>query len=357
MESSPLHTQLLKKNPKRYIYSSEEETESGRPAEVMDSQHSTHSDCSPNSCANGGLSPPSTPMIHSSQESGIIIWQIHGDDSIDSPWNSDCDSETSTPSFNRGKHDNQGSVPAQQSDISLPANTDNDQPIRQEAIQELLRDGLSADIPRWLRGRGMKQSIFILVDAQITAWPGHNICAVEFHASWTIKRWTESIRTGIIRVLPCPIVVVYLEATQYWSDVPPVKNALHGLCKALRNYSNAADPRIFIANHLPRVSASPLRKQITQTNFILQQAVRSVGRSLERVFELSLYEHFTSRHGSLLKPVSKYFASEQLSYLGCLVMRECVLCEVGFKRYWFDRRPRRHQSKKWAVVIGAERQI
>ena len=127
---------------------------------------------------------------------------------------------------------------------------------------------------------------------------------------------------------------------------PPVKNALHGLCKALRNYSNAADPRIFIANHLPRVSASPLRKQITQTNFILQQAVRSVGRSLGRVFKLSLYEHFTSRHGSLLKPVSKYFASEQLSYLGCLVMRECVLCEVGFKRYWFDRRPRRHQSKK-----------
>ena len=114
---------------------------------------------------------------------------------------------------------------------------------------------------------------------------------------------------------PCPIVVVYLEATQYWSDVPPVKNALHGLCKELRNYSNAADPRIFIANHLPRVSASPLRKQITQTNFILQQAVRSVGRSLGRVFELSLYEHFTSRHGSLLKPVSKYLHSEQLPIL------------------------------------------
>ena len=96
---------------------------------------------------------------------------------------------------------------------------------------------------------------------------------MEFRKGWSLHRWTQAIRTGEIRV-NCNTVVLYLENTRCWDDVPPLKNALLALTRALKNY--ALDPRIFVANHLPRVNSSPIMVPINHSNFTLQQVTRSV---------------------------------------------------------------------------------
>ena len=148
----------------------------------------------------------------------------------------------------------------------------------------------------------------------------------------------QAIKLGNIKVR-CYTVVLYLEGLHSWQDVPPIKNALQTLCRVIRSYG--PDPRIFIANHLPRVSGSPLKTPMVNFNFTLQQAVRSVCRALGRVFELSIWEHFTSKKGKAIKPTHRYLDSQMLAPLGCLVFRECLLREVGLRQYWFD--PEKHE--------------
>ena len=102
------------------------------------------------------------------------------------------------------------------------------------------------------------------------------------------------------------------------------------------------NPKIFIANHLPVVTASPLKNPVLISNFLLQQAVWSVARALRGgVFELSLFEHFTaSSNGKPLALSHKYFAETgQLTQLGCLILRECICRETEIKGYWFKERP------------------
>ena len=57
-------------------------------------------------------------------------------------------------------------------------------------------------------------------------------------------------------------------------------------------------------------------------NFTVQQAVCTVCRAMSRVYELSVYEHFTSRKGQILALACEYFNMESLSPLGCLIFRE-----------------------------------
>ena len=91
-----------------------------------------------------------------------------------------------------------------------------------------------------------------------------------------------------------------------------------------------------MANLLPRPSSSPVGKPRNETNFILLQAGSSINRAIKKVHFLTIYEHFVSSRGKILRPAHKYFQdNQQLTALGCMVMRECLLREVGLKKYWF----------------------
>ena len=111
------------------------------------------------------------------------------------------------------------------------------------------------------------------------------------------------------------------------------------LCKVIRSHSsnsNCGEPRIFVSNLLPKVTGSPLRSPVWTSNFTLQQAVRSVGHAMGRVFELSMYEHLISKNHKIIKPISKYFVVDgSLSRFGCLIFRECLMRETVVKTYWF----------------------
>ena len=94
---------------------------------------------------------------------------------------------------------------------------------------------------------------------------------------------------------------------------------------------------MFISNHVPRVGESPLSSAISKSNFTLQQATRSVGRALGKVFELSMFEHFVNRKGRIIRPADLYFAGpRELTSFGCMIFRECLMRESGIKSYWFD---------------------
>ena len=216
MESSPLHTQLLKRTTRRYICSSDEEPDINRPVEVLD----TPSDSLQNSCADGGSCPQATiaqslANPDTDDETGIVIIQ---ETHIErSPWNTDDESDTSTPSFKRRNHTR---LKVTASDHS-PCDPDPvEEDLHQKAVHELLQGGMRVDLPSWIRGRGTRQRVVILADSLVSSWPSHdNICAVEYHAGWSIKRWTECIRNGSVRIPSCHTVVLYLEYTQHWDDV------------------------------------------------------------------------------------------------------------------------------------------
>ena len=168
------------------------------------------------------------------------------------------------------------------------------------------------------------------------------MCKVEIRQDWPVNRWLRAIRRGEIRI-QAHMVILYLEGTRAWQDVIPLKNTLQALCKAIRTHAGdprTGDPRIFISNHIPFVSGSPVHTPLVVSNFTLQQATRGVCQAMGRVFKLSMYEHFVSQSGRSLKPSQKYFQVDALSHLGCLVFRECLLREAGLKRYWFGKRPR-----------------
>ena len=204
-------------------------------------------------------------------------------------------------------------------------------------INTILREGIGFRAPDWITRCRVTQSVLILADAQLKYWPAQDkLCRVEYHPDWPIKRWSQAIRMGTIKV-EHTTVVIYLESTRHWGDIPLIKNTLHKICKVVRNMGN--NPRIFVANHLCSVyGKSPLHTRISWSNFILQQATRSVGRAMGRVFELSLYEHFiSSRKEKVLHLAQHYFVdSERLMALGCMIFRECVLRETGLKPYWFE---------------------
>ena len=347
--SSPLHTQFLKRSNRRLICSSDEEEDGVcRPSEVQELQSSlqvspqvsTPYICSRSSCADGGSSPQvrqdtsEQDALQNLEKNGNIQAPDRRDtdkeiiiecvDDNDSPWHTDSDSASvsSTPDYKRGKTGEHKDHP-RHSDTELVA------------VQEIQESGVSFPLPSWIRRRAVHgPSVLILADSQLQNWAmdKDKICQVHYHENWPISRWTQAIREGTILM-----VILYFEQTRNWMDVPPIKNVLQNLCKAVRNHGPG--PRVFISNHLPRLTSSPVRTSITQSNFTLQQVTRSVGRSLSKVFELDVYQHFVStKHGRILKPASHYFTVNGLTYLECLVFRDCVLREAGVKGYWFSHR-------------------
>ena len=158
------------------------------------------------------------------------------------------------------------------------------------------------------------------------------MCVLDVHKEWGFKKWISALRAEIIRV-KCNTVIIYFEQVQKYDDVPPIKNSLQTMCQIIRQHNKGS--RIFIANLLPQVSFSPMEKPLPEINFTLLQAVRSVNRALGKVHFLSIHEHFVSRKGHIIRPTHKFFTGSDLSTLGCMVFRKCLMREVGIKSYWF----------------------
>ena len=134
--------------------------------------------------------------------------------------------------------------------------------------------------------------------------------------------------------MKCNTVVIYFEMVQEFKEVPPLKNNLHTVCKIIHQHNKSA--RIFVANLLAKLSGSPLGRPMSEINFTLLQAVRSVNRAIGKVHYLSIYEHFISKGGRVIKPTHQIFSGAQLSEFGCMIFRECLMCEAGLKTYWFE---------------------
>ena len=120
-------------------------------------------------------------------------------------------------------------------------------------------------VPEWMVRRHPKPSVLLLADMQVKYWPEKDkVCEVIYHKNWPLKRWNQALRMGLISVTS-HTVVLYLESTRCWQDVPPIKNTLTMLCKTLRNIGN--NPRIFISNHLPRIGVNPVPISSTSLQF------------------------------------------------------------------------------------------
>ena len=344
-ETSPIKVHLLRWHQRKrtILDSEEEETLSQWPVEVheqhreMNPRHQDGADipCASSTpdCYHSGSNPVDSDDGVMSAEPGMII-EMKGQCN-DSPWDSEVDgqeSETSTPGFKRGRHGNpEVSVDSQQKSNCVGTPDD------RHVVQIIKEEGMNFTLPGWLQRHSKKPSLLLLADSHVKFWPKNDVvCQVEHHPSWPLNRWTQAIRQGHIRI-ECTTVVIYLEKIRRWEEVPPMKNLLQTLCKAIQ--SHGSNPRMFIANHLPGPNGSPLRSPIPRSNFTLQQAIGSTSRALGRVHELSLYEHFISRKGKLLQPVGDYFLETGvLTFHGCLVFRECIMGESGIKSYWFTER-------------------
>ena len=123
-------------------------------------------------------------------------------DTEDSPWDTEEDSIscTSTPDFKHGKH----------SDEEKTARKEEDKCI----IQLILKEGMSQPVPDWIAKRKIKSSILILADGMLERWPvsADKICDMEYHQGWPLKRWSQAIRLGEIRISH-NIVICYFEST------------------------------------------------------------------------------------------------------------------------------------------------
>ena len=254
------------------------------------------------------------PSVTVDPEEGVIITMAQDDEQI---WNSAEDSDSSevssssTPDFKRGKH----------SSVSLVQ------------VMEALRADSKTKVHN--KGRARGPSLQVLADARLSQWPRNDkICLVEYHQDWKFKQWLVALRAETVRIT-CNTVILYFEQTQEMGmeEVPRLKNALQAICRTIRQHKK--DTRIFVANLLPQIGVSPLRRAI-DSKFALLQAVRSVNRAIKKVHFLSVFEHFTSKKGKVIKPTHHYFQeNNQLTQYGCLIFHECLMRESGIKGYWF----------------------
>ena len=242
-------------------------------------------------------------------DTGIVISMMHSDNDA---WDTDLDgtdSDTSTPDYKCGGHSG---------------------PSTQEVVHILTQEAKGFQLPTQER----RPSLHLLADARISNWPSTDkTCVMEYHPQWKFKHWIAALRAETVRI-QANTVVLYLEETLAYEDVPPLKNNLHTMCKTIRQHCRGA--RIFIANLLPQIQHSLLGRPRVESNFTLLQAIRNVNRALSKTHYLSVYEHFVSNKGKVIRPLHKYFQeNDQLTNYGCLILRECLLCEAGLKTDWF----------------------
>ena len=282
---SPVHTQLLRIKARQVIYSSSED-EGGQyrieaPEAQVDQDISIHCVSSPLQIVSDSGSSQPAPQgdLKSPTEPGTIINLTY---ITDSPWElgqdtqSDEDSKasvTSTPAFKRRRH-------AQKEKTPDPKKDNPNFYLKWQLVRLIQKEGMLHPVPKWARSHS--PSVLILSDSQLKHWPeADNVCKLIYHPDWPVKRWVQAIKLGDIWI-EYNTVVIYLEGLRSWSDVPPIKNALHTLCKMIRMYGNNG-LRMFIANHLPQAVGSPVHPPIANSNFTLCQAISSVSRAMIKV--------------------------------------------------------------------------
>ena len=263
----------------------------------------------------GRSGSPAQAPITQEVDGEVIIFMTHSEDAV---WNSEIDSQsdTSIPGYKRGWHEDWDEVWLEPG-------------LELEAIEQIKLDSKQIH-----SATKRPASVHILADAQMEFWPQNdNICIMDFRPGWSLKWWTASLRAESIRI-QCHSVIQYFEMAQNM-EVQPLKNALQALCRVIRQHSWGA--RIYVANLLPQVHASPVTRPLSETNFVILQVARGVNRALSKIHFLSTFEHFVSKWGNrIIKPTHKYFGETgELTGFGCLILRECFLREAGLKPYWF----------------------
>ena len=212
---------------------------------------------------------------------------VVSEETEETAWNSEIDShsDTSTPAYKRGRYETREYL---------------DPGLDLEAIEQI-----KLDCKQLVSSSRRPPSVHILADAQVEMWPQHdNICIMDYRPGWSLKRWTPELRAKSIRI-QCHSVILYMEKAQNM-EVPPLKNALQTLCRVIRQHRRGA--RIYISNLLPRVYSTLLQRPITDINFVILQAVRSVNRALTKIHFLTVHEHFVSKRGNrIIKPTHLYF--------------------------------------------------
>ena len=357
---SSVQTRVLKRCRRRILYSSDEDSHSSRQDECPDihcepapKKRSSSPPCGEqsvlpsknkhreNTAGKSGSSSPShgrkpssstgqcstsshKPVVIESEIAGtsyaeeeVVITLSHDDES---PWQTedDTDSDTSTPSYKRGRRGKQ-------------PNYD------QLAVEEIQLHGVKLPrAPRWMRNRKNKPpTTLILADSFFQNWPESDArCVVMCQTDYDIWRWNAMIRSRELNVQFYNIVLC-IRKLQELRELP-LQNTLQALCRSIR----AANPecRIFVSNMPPNPNSTPvLGRRISVFNLELQQAVEGIRQRLMKVHFLAIYEHFTdSSSGRTISPVKSYFRSEQeFTKLGCAMFREFLLREAGLKSYWF----------------------
>ena len=206
---SPLHARLLsRKDSRARTHSPEEEEEraNSRPLEVQDTPFIS----STQGYADGG----SSPLQAGSDHETVIQFIYQGEGA----WESEADSDTSTPDCKRGKH-TEPCMPHQTSPPVSPTDRA-ERLLTQQAVREISQYGMQFKLPHWLKDRRpCNPSVLVLADTQLHNWPKDGLCHV-IVKDWPVKRWAQAIKLGEIRI-NCSIIVLYLEGTQTWRDVPP----------------------------------------------------------------------------------------------------------------------------------------
>ena len=167
----------------------------------------------------------------------------------------------------------------------------------------------------------------ILADSQLKFWPAHDrLCWVECH-NWPIKRWSQALRLGSIRLEgPIHHVALYLEGTRSWNDPPPIKNTLLTLCKTIKNHTN--NPKIFVCSHLPRVGCHPVQYPVVQSKLHPPTSCQECGKSYEGG-GCSSYPCLNTlspkRESCYNLKILCFGEGESLTEYGCMVFRECLM--------------------------------
>ena len=109
-----------------------------------------------------------------------------------------------------------------------------------------------------------------------------------------------------------------------------LKNRLSQLCRAIK--AVAGESKIFICDTLPDSSLLE-NQQIIRYNKDLFLATQHVNRELERIFFLSMHAHFYLNNEGIQLWGQYFCNSGDLTSIGCLTFRVCMVREVGITRY------------------------
>ena len=277
----------------------------------------------PCGCATGTPSQsfPDTSQHSIETSAGLDEVLITCSGGTDSPWESDQDSDSSTPDFKRGRHEG-----ARWSENGAGS------PVKQEPQRMVIMPS----IPRWMK-RKRGPTTVILSDQFLQEWPSNQdrCCKVFCRSTYDMWKWNSVIRSQHVEIASFYNVVFCFNKFKDITGAVPLSNHIQALGRSVHSVNPGC--HIFICNLPPNPQGSPvLGRRLSAVNFDIQTTVAAARRKVTKLHLLSIFEHFVSSEGRIITPVQMYFKSElTLTVLGCALFREFVLREIGAKSYWF----------------------